>query len=79
MRRALISCITKRNYSPQFRDPRNFSRFLNVTDAACSQLKALRQKFPGKVLRVAVEAGGCHGFQYKFSLETGVLNDENDT
>jgi hypothetical protein len=60
----------KRFYSPPiFKDQTN-SKSLNVTDSASSQLNLLKQKFPEKRLRVAVEAGGCHGFQYKFSLET---------
>ena len=57
-------------YSPsQFKDQTN-TKSLNVTDSASNQLNLLKQKFPEKKLRVAVEAGGCHGFQYKFSLET---------
>lgn len=40
-----------------------------VTTEACDQLNSLKQKFPHKILRVSVETGGCHGFQYKFALE----------
>lgn len=79
MKRSLISSICKRNYSPHFRDPKDFNRILNVTDAACDQLRTLRQKFPEKKLRLAVEAGGCHGFQYKFSLDSTKELDTDDT
>ena len=62
--------MMKMFYSPsQFKDQTN-TKSLNVTDSASNQLNLLKQKFPEKKLRVAVEAGGCHGFQYKFSLET---------
>lgn len=60
----------KRFYSPPiFKDQTN-KKSLNVTDSASKQLTLLKQKFPEKRMRVAVEAGGCHGFQYKFSFET---------
>ena len=62
--------MTKMFYSPpQFKDQKNI-KSLNVTDSASNQLTLLKQKFPKKTLRIAVETGGCHGFQYKFSLET---------
>ncbi len=83
MKRSLISSLShyiiKRNYSPHFRDPTNFNRILNVTDAACDQLRLLKGKFPEKKFRLAVEAGGCHGFQYKFSLDTSENLDLEST
>ena len=73
--------LSLRHYSPPpfFRetDPPN-QKLLHVTDEACSQLDLLRQKFPEMILRVAVEAGGCHGFQYKFSLQKDQVLDEDD-
>lgn len=59
---------------------KNYSRekSLNVTDSALNQLKILKQKFPEKSLRVAVEAGGCHGFQCKFSLNPKTELNESD-
>jgi hypothetical protein len=50
-------------------------RGFEATDAAISKLQQLKQKFPEKTLRIAVEPGGCHGFQYKFILD---LNRESD-
>ena len=57
--------ISIRPYSPFIKSP---TSALELTKSASERLKALRQKFPNKALRIAVEAGGCHGFQYKFSL-----------
>lgn len=73
MKSLLLRFSEKRNYSALFRDPNDSNKILTLTDAACEQLRILLQKFPEKNLRVAVEAGGCHGFQYKFSLETSDL------
>ena len=56
-----------RQYSPIFR---HSEKILNTTDSALQQLTNLNQKYPEKKLRIAIEAGGCHGFQYKFSLES---------
>ena len=63
-----------RQYSPIFRQS---EKILNVTEPACDQLNILKQKFPEKKLRIAIEAGGCQGFQYKFSLE--MQDNENET
>lgn len=66
--------IQKRFYSPiLFENAKNSpQRSLTITDSAAEQLQVLKQKFPEKVLRVSVEPGGCHGFQYKFELEPEV-------
>lgn len=43
-----------------------------MTDSCVRRLKELRTKEPsaeGSMLRLCVEAGGCSGFQYTFSLD----------
>ncbi|KAH7915671.1 hypothetical protein BJ138DRAFT_997404 [Hygrophoropsis aurantiaca] len=41
-----------------------------LTDRAAEQLRtiALREQDPRTALRIAVESGGCHGYQYKMEL-----------
>ncbi|KAJ3973113.1 hypothetical protein EV361DRAFT_901971 [Lentinula raphanica] len=49
-----------------------------ITDRAAEQLQkiAQREKDPNAALRVAVESGGCHGYQYKMKLaKTRSLDD----
>jgi len=43
---------------------------INITPRASHRLKAIAEKDgnPDLALRVAVESGGCHGFQYLMSL-----------
>ncbi|KAG9098392.1 [4Fe-4S] proteins maturation [Ceratobasidium sp. UAMH 11750] len=43
---------------------------LNITDAAAEQLRniAMRESDEDIALRVLVESGGCHGYQYKMEL-----------
>lgn len=40
-----------------------------VTDRAFAQLAAIGAADQGKALRVAVEGGGCSGFQYEITLD----------
>ncbi|KAE9408631.1 hypothetical protein BT96DRAFT_666257 [Gymnopus androsaceus JB14] len=49
-----------------------------ITDRAAEQLRKIseREKDPNAALRVAVESGGCHGYQYKMELaKTRSLDD----
>ncbi|KAJ7647546.1 hypothetical protein FB45DRAFT_893721 [Roridomyces roridus] len=41
-----------------------------VTDRAAEQLRSIsaREADPNAALRIAVESGGCHGYQYKMEL-----------
>ena len=47
-----------------------------VTDRAFARLAEIGASDQGQALRVAVEGGGCSGFQYTFDLET-VVNDDD--
>lgn len=49
-----------------------------ATDRAVSQLKkvAERENNPSLALRVAVEPGGCHGYQYKMEITEEVEDDD---
>lgn len=54
-------------------DPAGFS----VTDAAARRIRALiAQEAADTKLRVAVNGGGCSGFQYAFDFETAVNEDD---
>ncbi|GJE97301.1 iron-sulfur cluster assembly accessory protein [Phanerochaete sordida] len=45
---------------------------LQLTERAAEQLRAIaqRQNNDGAGLRIGVESGGCHGYQYKLELAT---------
>ncbi|KAK4493698.1 hypothetical protein PRZ48_014883 [Zasmidium cellare] len=55
---------------------------INITPRAASRLQAIAQtdSNPDLALRVAVESGGCHGFQYLMSLtSTKDMDPDEDT
>ena len=51
---------------------------LTLTPAAASRIAAIaqRQAKPA-ILRLAVDGGGCSGFQYRFELATAPENDDS--
>ncbi|TRM69222.1 hypothetical protein BD626DRAFT_473354 [Schizophyllum amplum] len=51
---------------------------LEITDRAAEQLQriASRQNTPRAGLRIAVESGGCHGYQYKMDMSTEPQPDD---
>jgi iron-sulfur cluster assembly accessory protein len=59
---------------------RGFSSLPDIvlSKAASSRILALRSKTPGVQLRLAVEGGGCSGFQYNFALEPESEREEGD-
>jgi len=46
-----------------------------VTERAFSRLHEIGAGDSGKALRVAVEGGGCSGFQYEIKLDTPAADD----
>ena len=44
--------------------------------AAARVKKVLAREVPGSVLRVAVDGGGCSGFQYSFTIVAGAAADD---
>jgi iron-sulfur cluster assembly accessory protein len=50
---------------------------IQLTQAAADRVAAIavRQGKPA-ILRLAVDGGGCAGFQYRFELADGVLHDD---
>lgn len=51
---------------------------LNVTEAACNRVAALRTQKdqPNLKLRIIVEGGGCSGYQYKLDFDESVAEDD---
>lgn len=49
-----------------------------LSSAAAARVAAIsaRQGKPGLKLRLAVDGGGCAGFQYKFGLESAAADDD---
>jgi len=51
---------------------------LGITERAAEQLQAVsqRENNPETALRVTIESGGCHGYQYKMELSKHPLPDD---
>lgn len=53
------------------------SKGFSITPRAASQLKSLAQESSeNRFFRIAVESGGCSGFQYQFKFEPTVQKDD---
>ncbi|XP_073284848.1 iron-sulfur assembly protein IscA-like 2, mitochondrial isoform X2 [Primulina huaijiensis] len=67
--------------SSALREPRNLSPEspddLHLTDSCVRRMKELQaDEGSEKLLRLCIEAGGCSGFQYKFSLDDTIKEDD---
>ncbi|XP_047965805.1 iron-sulfur assembly protein IscA-like 2, mitochondrial [Salvia hispanica] len=50
---------------------------VHLTDNCIKRMKELQVEDPSKkLLRLSIEAGGCSGFQYNFSLDDKTNNDD---
>ncbi|KAF7783043.1 hypothetical protein Agabi119p4_2419 [Agaricus bisporus var. burnettii] len=51
---------------------------LTITDRAAEQLRSIatRSGDPSAALRISVESGGCHGYQYNIQLAKEILPDD---
>lgn len=49
------------------RDKNGRAMGINLTEAASQKLKEIEQQ-QNKYVRLEIDAGGCHGFQYNFQL-----------
>jgi iron-sulfur cluster insertion protein len=47
-----------------------------VTQRAAKRIQAITANAPGGALRVAVNGGGCSGFQYEFAIATERADDD---
>ena len=55
----------------------NMTASISLTEAAASRIRDILAKEPGKnALRIAVNGGGCSGFQYDFQLADSAADDD---
>ena len=54
----------------------NKTFLLNLTDSCVQRLKDLYKNDSSRLLRISVEGGGCSGFQYLFSLDTKLEEED---
>ncbi len=55
----------------------NMSTTITLTDRAAARIRDILSRDPGKTaLRIAVNGGGCSGFQYDFQLADAAADDD---
>ncbi|KAG0242993.1 [4Fe-4S] proteins maturation [Mortierella sp. GBA43] len=71
------STVSLKVHNPQF-DESGKELTVLITDNAVKQLKhiAARDKSPLQSLRITVDSGGCHGYQYLMDLTETVNEDD---
>ena len=53
------------------------STSITLTERAAARIREILSREPGKsALRIAVNGGGCSGFQYEFELADGAADDD---
>lgn len=52
---------------------------ITISDSAANRINALTASgdYQGQLLRLAVNPGGCSGFEYAFSFDTAVLTSDH--
>ena len=51
---------------------------LRISDSAARRIRAIKERdgTPDALLRIAVSGGGCSGFQYQFSFDDTLVDDD---
>ena len=49
---------------------------INITDAAAARITALTGGDTGRFFRIAINGGGCSGFQYDFRIDDARASDD---
>ncbi len=66
--------MTTSNFAPTYTI---MTASITITDRAASRIREIVAKEPGKAaLRIAVNGGGCSGFQYEFNLADAIADDD---
>ncbi|XP_049538364.1 iron-sulfur cluster assembly 2 homolog, mitochondrial [Anopheles darlingi] len=70
----LFASMPKISYHRRLVSSATVDNQVQLSDSCISRLKEICQN--GSFLRVSVEGGGCSGFQYKFSIEKQLGDDD---
>ena len=74
MNRCMGESVDKPDARPNIH---NMTLSITLTEAAATRIRDILTKEPGKsALRIAVNGGGCSGFQYDFQLADAAADDD---